>query len=187
MIALAEQERKRRGPANVTFATGNVYTLKFDSASFDVVHAHQLLQHVTRPTAALREMFRVLRPAGVLAVRDGDYGSIVWAPADPRLNRWLEIYHHITKRNRVEADAGRYLLGWVQEAGFTDVRANSSAWTFADPESRTWWGTMWADRVQLSSFADQALAYGLADRDELAAIDDAWKQWMAKPDGFSLF
>ncbi len=184
VIMQAEDLRGRRGTSNVTFATGDVYALGFDDASFGVVHAHQVLQHLTDPRAALREMHRVMSPSGILAVRDSDYAAFAWAPADPHLDRWLQLYHQMTTRNGVEADAGRNLLGWVRAAGFTDIRASSSTWTFADPESRAWWGGLWADRVQQSSFADQALTYELADRKELGAIADAWQRWAAKPDGF---
>lgn len=167
---------------NVTFEVGDVYDLAFGDASFDVVHAHQVLQHLGRPVDALIEMHRVLRPGGVLAVRDSDYGGFIWAPADPHLDRWLELYHQITTRNGAEADAGRRLLGWVQAAGYTGIAASSSTWTFADPENRSWWGSMWADRVLQSAFREQALAYGLADDDELQAIAEAWRTWSRRPD-----
>ena len=184
VIARADELRKSRGQTNVTFSIGDVYALQFDDARFDVVHAHQVLQHLTRPIDALREMYRVMRPGGILAVRDSDYAAFAWAPMDPRLERWMELYHQVTRRNGAEADAGRHLLGWVQTAGFTDATASSSTWTFADPESRAWWGGLWADRVRLSAFADQALEYGLADRTELDSLADAWRQWAEKPDGF---
>ena len=167
---------------NVSFEVGDVYALRFDDASFDVVHAHQVLQHLSRPIEALVEMRRVLRPGGVLAVRDSDYAGFIWAPADPLLDRWLELYHQITKRNGAEADAGRFLPGWVHAAGFIDVVATSSTWTFADPSSREWWGSMWADRVTQSGFGEQALAYGLAGHDELQAIAGAWRTWSDHPD-----
>ena len=171
-------------PDNVTFTTGDVYGLEFPDATFDVVHAHQVLQHLTRPVDALREMRRVLRPGGILAVRDSDYAGFVWAPDDPLLDRWLELYHQITRRNGAEANAGRYLLGWVRAAGFRDVQASSSTWTLADPDGREWWGNVWADRVERSAFAEQAMAYELSNRDELAAIAAAWRNWSAQPDGF---
>jgi len=184
VIARADELRQRRDRANVKFSVGDVYALRFDDARFDVVHAHQLLQHLTRPVEALKEMYRVMRPGGILGVRDSDYAAFAWAPRDPRLERWMHLYHQLTRRNGVEADAGRHLLGWVQTAGFTDAVASSSTWTFADPEGRAWWGGLWADRVRLSSFADQALEYELADRDELDSLADAWRQWADKPDGF---
>ncbi len=184
VIEQATAQLAESDAANVSFATGDAYALDFEDASFDVVHAHQVLQHLTDPVAALREMHRVLRPGGLLAVRDSDYGAFVWAPAEPLLDRWLELYHELTARNRAEADAGRFLLGWVQRAGFTDVRASSATWTFADSESRAWWGGLWADRVLQSAFAQQAVEYGLADTAELEEISAAWRQWATQADGF---
>jgi ubiquinone/menaquinone biosynthesis C-methylase UbiE len=173
-----------QGASNVSFEVGDVYHLAFDDASFDVVHAHQVLQHLRDPVAALREMRRVLRPGGLLAVRDGDYGAFIWSPADPMLDRWNALYHDITARNGAEADAGRYLFGWAHAAGFESVRASTSAWTFADDESRGWWSETWAERVEASAFAKQAIEYGLTDTAELAAIAAAWRTWATHPDAF---
>jgi ubiquinone/menaquinone biosynthesis C-methylase UbiE len=183
VVVQADELGRARGATNVTFGTGDVYALELDDDSFDVVHAHQVLQHLTDPVAALREIRRVLRPGGLLAVRDSDYGAFVWTPPDPRLDRWLKLYHQVTDRNHAEADAGRHLPGWVRAAGFSDAEAGSSNWTFADPESRAWWGGLWADRVVLSAFAEQAVSYGLSDRDELASIADGWRDWIDQPDG----
>jgi hypothetical protein len=117
-------------------------------------------------------------------VRDSDYGAFTWAPSDPGLDRWLELYHQVTRRNGAEADAGRFLLGWVRAAGFADLSPGSSTWTFADPESRGWWCGLWSERVVRSAFAAQAVDYGLADADELATLSDAWAAWAEHPDGF---
>jgi ubiquinone/menaquinone biosynthesis C-methylase UbiE len=177
-----EQAREMRA-RGVEFAVGNAYDLGVPDASFDVVHAHQVLQHLTDPVAAVTEAARVLRPDGVLAVRDSDYAAFFWAPANAHLDRWLELYHELTARNRAEADAGRYLAAWVRAGGFTDLIVSSSNWTFADAASRAWWGGQWADRVRHSSYATQALTYGLSDEDELAAIEAGWRQWIDEPDG----
>ena len=151
------------GATNVTFARGDAYGVEAAAGSFDVVHAHQVLQHLGDPIAALTEMRRVLRPGGLLAVRDSDYGAFVWAPHDERLDHWMQLYHRVTERNGAQADAGRWLPAWVGAAGFTDLQVSSSTWTFADPASRSWWGQLWADRVRHSSFATQAKEYGLGD------------------------
>jgi SAM-dependent methyltransferase len=168
--------------ANVTFRAGDVYALDVDDATFDVVHAHQVLQHLSDPVRAFEEMGRVARPGGVVAARDSDYGAFTWEPADPALDRWLELYHAVTTRNRADADAGRRLLTWAHAAGFRDVVATSSTWTFADPESRAWWGGLWAERVVASAFARQAVAYGLSTEAELASIAAAWRRWATHDD-----
>ncbi|MFO0688849.1 MAG: methyltransferase domain-containing protein [Myxococcota bacterium] len=168
----------------VEFAEGDVYALDFADASFDVVHAHQVLQHLTDPVAALREMRRVVRPDGIVAVRDSDYACFVWTPADPRLLRWLDVYRAVARRNRAEPDAGRHLKAWANAAGFREVVATSSTWTFADPASCAWWGGLWADRCTLSAFGEQAIAYGLASRDELAEMAEAWRRWSREPDAW---
>src|SRR3546814_12868616 len=69
-------EHAERG--GVRFAVGDVYALDADDATFDVVHAHQVLQHLSDPVAALVEMRRVCRPGGVVAARDADYGAFTW-------------------------------------------------------------------------------------------------------------
>jgi ubiquinone/menaquinone biosynthesis C-methylase UbiE len=184
VVAAASRLLAEAAATNVEFATGDVYALHYAEASFDVVHAHQVLQHLARPAAALAEMGRVLRPGGILAVRDSDYGGFTWAPRDGRLDRWLDLYHQVTARNGAEADAGRYLLRWVRDAGFHHVTAGSSTWTFAEPESRAWWGALWAERVLVSGFAEQAIAYGLSTAQELSSISEAWREWAAHPDGY---
>lgn len=181
VIAVASQNAELAGCTNVRFVSGDVYGVDAPDGAFDVVHAHQLLQHLSDPIAALGEARRVLRPGGLLAVRDSDYGAFVWAPEDHRLDRWMQLYHHVTQRNGAQADAGRWLPSWVAQAGFADVRTTSSNWTFADSESRAWWGDLWAERVTASSFAEQALAYGLSTEAELAELGVAFERWSAEP------
>jgi hypothetical protein len=74
-------------------------------------------------------------------------------------------------------------LATAHAAGFSDVTVSSSNWTFADPESRAWWGGLWADRVRYSRFAEQAVDYGLSDRGELESIGQAFLRWAEADDG----
>ncbi len=170
--------------ADVRFGIANANRLPFPAAYFDVVHAHQLLQHLADPVGALREMGRVARAGGLVAARDADYSGMAWGPADPALDGWLQLYDRIARSAGGEPNAGRFLVGWARDAGFADVTASSSAWRFDAPEDRAWWGGTWAERVTASTFAEQAVALGLADATALERIADAWRRWAAAPDGW---
>nr|BFE61729.1 hypothetical protein GCM10020063_062550 [Dactylosporangium thailandense] len=95
----------------------------------------------------------------------------------------MALYQRMARANGGEPDAGRRLLAWAHAAGFTDVTATSSTWCFADEQDRAWWGGMWADRVQESAMARQALAAGVA-QEELDRLSEGWKQWAGDPDGW---
>jgi ubiquinone/menaquinone biosynthesis C-methylase UbiE len=170
-------------PYHLEFRVGDVYGLDFPDSSFDVVHAHQVLQHLSDPVRALEEAKRVLKPGGLLAVRDSDYAGFIWSPRYRSLERWNDIYHAVCRRNGADADTGRLLPALVRQAGFGVEEVSSSTWTFADEATRTWWGGVWADRCRESSFAAQAVEYGIAEASEISSIADSWRRWAAEPDG----
>lgn len=178
------RERAADAGVAVEFAVGDVYRLDLPDDSFDVVHAHQVLQHLTDPVAALREMRRVARPGGIVAARDGDYGAFTWFPAAPGLDDWRHLYREVTATNRAECDAGRHLFSWFRAAGFDDVVPGASAWCFATADDRAWWSSLWSERVLHSDFARQAREYGLADDVTLEQLHDAWLEWGSAPDGW---
>jgi ubiquinone/menaquinone biosynthesis C-methylase UbiE len=183
---LAEVERlaAARGLPNVSRAVGDAYALEYEDDAFDVVHAHQLLQHLSDPVAALREMRRVTRPGGIVAARDADYAAMTWYPAVPLLERWLELYRAVARANGAEPDAGRRLLAWARAAGFTDIEPSASAWLFADTQRLGWWSETWARRTTTSAVATQALELGLATADELEDIAAGWRAWARHPDAW---
>ena len=79
-LAAAEGLRDR-----VDFVVGDAHRLDLGDGAFDVVIAHTLLSHVADPATAMREMARVARPGGIVAVFDGDYASWTWSHPDPAL------------------------------------------------------------------------------------------------------
>lgn len=183
-LDLARAEAERRGTPGVEFRVADVHALDLPDAAFDVVHAHQVLQHVADPVGALREMRRVTRPGGLVAARDSDYAAFTWFPRVPELDAWLALYQRLARENGGEPDAGRRLLSWAQAAGFQDVAATASTWCFATPADRAWWGGMWADRILDSAMARQAVATGAATRGDLEAISRGWRVWAAAEDGW---
>ncbi len=168
-----------RDASNAVFEEADVYALPYADASFDVVHAHQVLHHLEDPVAALREMRRVTRPGGVVAVREADYRTTAWYPAAPGLDAWLDMLGTVVP----QTDAGRRLHAWARAAGFRDVTPSVSTWCFTGAEEREWWGGLWAERVTTSSLARRALEAGTAPAD-LERMAEAWRAWAADEDGW---
>lgn len=180
----AAEVARERDLANVEFTTADVHALDFPDDSFDVVHAHQVLQHVGDPVQALREMRRVCRPGGVVAARDSDYAAMAWFPEAPAMDDWLDLYRRVARANGGEPDAGRRLLSWARQAGFTDITPTAASWCFATPESREWWSSLWADRTVGSVYAKPAVDGGHATTEQLAAVAEAWRTWGEQNDGW---
>jgi len=180
----ARRNRAARGDERTQFQRADVMALPYAAASFDVVHAHQVLQHLPDPVGALREMARVTRPGGLVAVRDVDYASMVWHPSTAGMTRWLDLYRQLARLNHAEPDAGRHLVAWAHAAGLTHLTPSASLWTYATPEQCSWWGGVWARRALQSTFATQALERGLATREELEDISADWQAWSRHPDAW---
>ena len=168
--------------AAVELVAGDAHRLPFGPSSFDVVHAHQVLQHLDDPVTTLREMARVARPGAPVVVRDADYAAMTWYPPEPRLDRWLASYRAYARANGGEPDAGRHLRAWARAAGLTDTTLTATTSCYATQEATGWWGGAWADRVESSAFASQTLDRGLETAQSLADLADGWRSWATHPD-----
>lgn len=184
---IVEQARhlaSERGLTNAQFATGDIHALDYPDGTFCVVHAHQVLQHLGDPVRALREMRRVCKPGGIIAVREADFGGMIWYPQIPGLDDWRELYGRVARANGGEPDAGRRLHDWARQAGFTDVTSSASTWCYATPGDRAWWSDLWADRTVASSYAGTAVEGRHAKREDLRRIAAAWREWGTHENGW---
>jgi ubiquinone/menaquinone biosynthesis C-methylase UbiE len=184
VVDVARATATERQLANVTFEVGDVFDLRFADATFDVVHAHQVLQHLGEPIAALREMRRVCKPGGTVAARDSDYPTFTFYPGHSNLDAAIAAYGALTRVNGANWDAGRLLLHWANQVGFAEVVPSASVWCFATPSEREWWGGLWADRFTQSALAGQLIDAGLATEGDLESFAAAFHRWAASGDGW---
>ncbi|MFQ5902492.1 MAG: methyltransferase domain-containing protein [Candidatus Binatia bacterium] len=90
-IEAARRFAKKEGVSKkVEFQVGDAHKLDCADGSFDAVIAHTLISHVTEPSAVLKEMARVIRSRGKVAIFDGDYASLTYAFPDRDFGRQMD-------------------------------------------------------------------------------------------------
>lgn len=112
---------RQLGVHNVAFRQGNIFALPFPDESFDVVFSQTVLFHVPHPEKALAEIKRVLRPGGLVALRDGINASVFVWPEDPLVREIGRVVRLGAQRSGGNPDVGRELGTLLHSAGFEDV------------------------------------------------------------------
>jgi SAM-dependent methyltransferase len=134
-IALAKQEAASAGLQNATFQVANALVLPFEDASFDVVFAHALFEHLAAPTPVLAEMARVLRPHGILGLSSSDWSGARIEPSSADVRCAMEAHYELRRRTGGDPFAGARLEQWVSGAGFAIVHTGADEkvdMTYAD-------------------------------------------------------
>jgi len=164
-----------------------VYHLNFDDKSFDIVHAHQVLQHLKKPIDAIREMKRVSKR--VVTCREVDYESWLWYPHNESMQKWKDCYREVCRRNQADSDAGRKVKSWFMAAGFKPehLETISSTVMYSSPDRTKFISESWAKRVSETQLGDQMIKYSLATRSDVEEMARAWREWGAKPDAVMFY
>src|SRR6202022_885623 len=89
MGAVAESEAQRRGITNITFQQCSADALPFDNKTFDTVVSRLGIMFFPDPLAALREMLRVTKHEGVIALA-------VWHKTE--LNPFFHLVSNVVAR-----------------------------------------------------------------------------------------
>lgn len=183
----ARKDAEARGLVNLRYQEASVYDLPFSDASFDVVFAHQVLQHLREPGDAIREMLRVLRPGGFIGVRDVDWGTAAYWPADPWIDRFIDVHLRTWSQNGGDPRIGRKLRALLNAADVTGVRVTASQWCYATPEETQEWGDSYAERLLTSPMGALPVERGNASRQDVEAMAAAFRAWAVHPDAFWTF
>lgn len=189
-IQQARKMASERGLRNITFAIGNAHALDFSDAVFDVVHAHQVLQHIGEPSHALSEWRRVTKSGGIIACRGADTGSPTYYPESKDLAEFQEMYKHFARSRGGEPNSGRRLVAWARTAGFerSKITATASVQLYSSPDERAWWADMWIDFIRNPDAQTYVLEGGHITEGDLKSDLDrytqAWHEWAADEDGW---
>ena len=175
--------------AGLEFIGADAYATPFRDDTFDAALAHSMLETLDRPSEALREIRRVLKPGGVVGVASVEYGGLLLAgPSLELLQNFYKIRQELWLRNRIANPwTGRNLRAFLVEAGFSSVEASARYIPYGDPEAVKRFGMDRASDCQDPEFAKPAAELNLADSVTLQAIAAAWSRWATDPRSFAAF
>ena len=136
------------GVENVTFRQGDIFDLPFDDDSFDVVFSQAVLFHIPNHEKALAEIKRVLRPGGLVALRDAINAFIMIWPEEPLVREIAGMIRRGAQRSGGNPDVGRELGTLLHAAGFEDVFFTLSFLQPERPEERAEYFSLYAGAVE---------------------------------------
>jgi SAM-dependent methyltransferase len=172
------------GLTDIEYLAADAYELPFPDGSFDAVHLHQVLQHLSDPERAMQEALRVMTPGGVIGITEVDWDTATFWPRPPETDRFLEIYDAVALHNGGDPDMGRRLRSMLEPLDLSRMEIGAIVWTFGDAESTEQWGDLWWSRIQESNIATVAVEVGISTTDELAKVGAGLHDWGQAPDAY---
>jgi SAM-dependent methyltransferase len=94
-------------------------------ASFDLATARLVLVNIPKPELLVKEMVRLVRPGGVVALHEPDATTQRYDPPLPAQARLLQVLNTYAEMNGIDRTIGLKIPRLLKEAGLVDVRVNS--------------------------------------------------------------
>ena len=105
----------------MTFKQGDAHSLDLPDATFDLVYARYLLEHVADPLRVLCEMRRVARPGARVAVCENDISLLRYDPPCPAFDYAWDVFARFQATLGGDGLIGRRLYRLFRGAGFVDI------------------------------------------------------------------
>ena len=112
MLEIARQQAQLKKASNVIFMTADADQLPFEDRSFDRVTCRLCAHHFPGLSRPLAEMYRVLKPGGILLVVDNV------APEDDALDEWVNRVEKLRDPSHVREYRVSQWLDALEQAGF---------------------------------------------------------------------
>lgn len=180
---------RTEGIENLHFLGGDARRLPFGDDTFDVVHSHSMLETFADPVPVLREMRRVLRPGGLVAVASVEYSGVICSgPRRAETERFYALKEKIWQLDGLaDPRNGQNLRSFVHAAGFKDVEATAKYIPHGTTADVRAFGRGRAADCSDHWFTDAARRHRLCAESELEVLREAWLEWSESPDAFAAF
>jgi SAM-dependent methyltransferase len=179
----------RHEMANVDFVEGSIYELPFPDASVEACTLFSMMETLDEPLAGLAEVRRIVKPRGLVGASSIEYGGLILhGPDEPLLRRFYELRLQLwDAQGDVHHERGRELRGLLLAAGFEDVEATLRYFSYGTEERVRTFGLGRAADCRDAWYVEGIVERGLADQEEIDALEHAWVRWAESPDAFAAF
>lgn len=177
-ILLAQQEAKSIGIENVDFRVEDVTAPPLTDDRYDLIYVRFVLTHLRDPRAALVRFYGQLKPGGILAVEDIDFGGHVCYPPSTAFDRYVELYSQSARARGCDPCIGPRLPSLVHSAGFSDVNVGIVQPSGISGEVKL------IAAITFDAIADAALKSGLETSGNLKATSDALYEFSQQQGSF---
>jgi SAM-dependent methyltransferase len=177
---MARAHAAKQHVTNVQFKAANLYQLPFDDGSFDAVFISAVLSNVSEPLRGVREAYRVLKPGGVIGIKEFDHGGDFWYPSEPALEKYAELYLRMRRYNGHDPETGRKVGGLLIAAGFGQLNFTAVYESFADPKRVGAFAYVSAGLLA-EGWGETFTSRGWANAVEIGEMRAAWRKFAASP------
>lgn len=108
----------------IRYVASKAEHMPFDDGAFDFTWARFLFEYLKEPRAVLREMIRVTRPGGLVAVADLDGNCILHHPLPEALEQDMRAVIRGAAAVGFDPNVGRKLFGYMVDEGLEEVKVD---------------------------------------------------------------
>lgn len=177
-ISIARHEAEGLGIENVDFRMEDVTASPQTDDRYDFIYVRFVLTHLRDPGAALSRFFDQLKPGGILAVEDIDFGGHVCYPPSNAFDKYIEIYSSAARSRGCDPCIGPRLPSLIQLAGFSDVSVG-----IVQPSGISGEVKLMA-AITFDAIAGSALMNGLETADNLRSTSEALYEFAQQQGSF---
>ncbi len=120
-INKAKELVKSSGIKNVIFKQADIFNLPFADETFDSVFICFVLEHLSNPLLALKELKRVLKKGGTMIAIEGDHGSTFFYPDSKYAYSAIDCQIQLQKQSGGNSNIGRELYPLFKSIELSDI------------------------------------------------------------------
>lgn len=179
-VELARANAARHDLPNLQFKPASIYELPFADNSFDAIFISAVLSNLSEPLRGLREAYRVLRPGGLIGIKEFDHGGDFMYPTDPILEKYGECYLRMRRENGHDPETGRKTGALLLEAGFAELKVAAVYESFADPQRAGAFAYVSAGLLD-EGWGEKFVSRGWATAAEIVEMRATWQKFAVFP------